>query len=213
MKFHLAVFAIAAASSISFPAVAQFSLPSIPGLSKASANTADVGAQQDSLIAGYVAANKDVLTANAKMAEALGLKSESAAALATAEALTSGATKDSINETDKAIGASTSAVSAELAKAPKLDATAKQTFAAGLVSLASGAVRYVGVGKNVKAMTNSLSSVSPLQLPKLQSAVTIVANFPESMASVSTALQNAVAFAKNNDIPVPADATSILSAL
>lgn len=213
MKSIVAVVAFAVASSVSLPVAAQFSLPSIPGLSKAPAGTADIGAQQDSLITGYVAANKDVLMANAKMAEALGLKTESAAALATADALTSGATKDSINETDKAVGASTSAVSAELAKAPKLDAAAKQTFAAGLVSLASGAVRYVGVGKNVKAMTNSLSSVSPLQLPKLQSAATIVANFPQSMSSVSTALQNAVAFAKNNDIPVPADATSILAAL
>jgi hypothetical protein len=62
-------------------------------------------------------------------------------------------------------------------------------------------------------MGSSLKSVSPLQLPKLQSAVYIVSNFPGSMSNVGGALQNAVAFAQSQDIPVPTDANDALKAL
>lgn len=203
-------------------ASAQFSLPSIPGVGKvlgsgsgsgSGAPAADLGAQQDVLVRSYVAANKDVLTANSKMAEALGLKDAAATSKATSDALTEGATKDNLDAANKEVAASTDAVAAELAKQPVLDAKAKAMFGAGLLSLVSGVNKYVGVGKNVSTMGSQLSSAPLLQLPKLQSAVFVVSKFPTSMASVTSALKNAMAFAQSNDIPVPADATQALAGL
>jgi hypothetical protein len=200
-------------------ASAQFSLKSLPGVSNvvggggSAAPAGDLGGQQDVLVRSYVAANKDVLTANSKMAEALGLKDAAATSKATSDALTEGATKDNLEASNKAVSASTDAVAAELAKQPVLDAQSKALFATGLGHLATGVHKYVGVGKNVKVMGSSLSSASPLMLPKLQSAVYVVSNFPSSMTSVSTALKNAISFAQSHDIPVPADATQALAAL
>lgn len=199
-------------------ASAQFSLKSIPGVANvvgggSAAPAADLGVQQDALVRNYVAANKDVLNANAKMAEALGLKDAAATSKATSDALTEGATKDSLEASNKAVSASTDAVAAELAKQPVLDARSKALFADGLANLAVGVTKYVGVGRNVKDMGSSLSSASPLMLPKLQSAVYVVSNFPGSMGNVSTALKNAISYAQSHDIPVPADATQALAAL
>jgi len=216
------VFSFAAAGALALAltgtAQAQFSLKSIPGVGSAvtgggSASSADLGNQQDALVRNYVAANKDVLNANTHMAEALGLKDQAATAKATSDALTEGATKDSLEASNKAVSASTDAVAVELAKQPVLDAKSKSTFSAGLVKLAAGVTKYVVVGKNVKDMSSGLSSASPTMLPKLQSAVYIAKSFPGSMSNVSTALKNAIAFAQSHDIPVPDDATQALAAL
>lgn len=147
------------------------------------------------------------------MAAALGLEDEVAKARAAAEAITEGATRDSIEASNKAVSASTQAVAARLATQPVLDAQSKAAFAAGLTALASGLTKYVAVGKGVKDMSSHLSGASPMMLPKLQSAVYIVKSFPDSMSNVSRALQNAVSYAQSHDIPVPADATQALSSL
>jgi len=207
--------AVAAVLAVGLPTVAsaQFSLPSIPGVTKggSAAPAAELGAEQDGLVRSYVAANKDVLTANSKMAEALGLKQEAAKLQETSDALTQGSTKDNLDSANTAITTSTDAVAAEMAKKPVLDAQSKAIFGAGLLSLVSGVNKYVGVGKNVKDMGTHLSGASPLQLPKLQSAVFIVSKFPTSMSSVSTALSTAIDFAKNQGIEVPGDATAALA--
>jgi hypothetical protein len=191
-----------------------FGLPAgLPGVGSSSTSGADLGAQQDSLVKGYAAANKDVLNGHALMEQALKISDDSVNAKATADALTDGATKDNLEAANKAVAASSDRVVAELAKAPKLDAEAKTTYARGLGSLATGVIKYVGVGKNVKDMGSSLKTASPMMLPKLSSAVYVVSKFPDSLQTVGKALKAAVDFAKNNDIPVPPDATSALSSL
>ncbi|MDB5876873.1 MAG: hypothetical protein JWQ41_287 [Variovorax sp.] len=203
------------ALGVSSAAQAQFSLPSVPGIKGLGGSTSggDIVGQQDGLVRGYVAANKDVLDANSLMANALGLKTEAATSAATSAALTEGATKDAIEESNKVVATSTNAVAAEMAKKPVLDAKSKALYGKGLILLASGVTKFAGVGKNVSTMGSSLKSVSPLQLPKLQSAVYIVSNFPDSMTNVSGALKNAVSFAQSQDIPVPTDANDALKAL
>jgi hypothetical protein len=197
---------------------AQFTMPSVPGVkglggSGSSAAAGDLTGQQDVVVRGYVAANKDVLNANSLMAEALGLKTAAATSAATSASLTEGATKDSLEESNKAVAASTNAVAAEMAKKPVLDANSKALYGKGLILLASGVNKFTGVGKNVSTLGSGLKSASPLQLPKLQSAVYIVSNFPDSMTNVTGALKNAIAFAQSQDIPVPADANDALKAL
>ena len=53
------------------------SLPSLPSIPSAGGG-GDLSGQNDSLVRGYVAANKDVLLANSQMADALGLKDAAA---------------------------------------------------------------------------------------------------------------------------------------
>ena len=216
--FHKTLLAALIALGASTVAQAQFSMPnlgSVKGMlgGSGSGGGADLSGQQDALVRGYVAANKEVLNANALMAEALGLKGEAATSAATASSLTEGATKDALEESNKAVAASTNAVAAELAKQPVLDANAKALYSKGLLTLATGVTKFVGVGKNVGAMGSNLKSAPLTQLPKLQSAAYVVSNFPSSMGNVSDALKNAIAFARSQDIPVPADATAALAAL
>ena len=216
--FHKTLLAALIALGASTAAQAQFSMPnlgSVKGMlgGSGSGGGADLSGQQDALVRGYVAANKEVLSANALMAEALGLKGEAATSAATASSLTEGATKDALEESNKAVAASTNAVAAELAKQPVLDANSKALYSKGLLTLATGVTKFVGVGKNVGAMGSNLKSAPLTQLPKLQSAAYVVSNFPSSMGNVSDALKNAIAFARSQDIPVPADATAALAAL
>jgi len=215
-KFQTAIACAILALGASTAAHAQFSMPSIPGvkgLGGGASSAPDLTGQQDGLVRGYVAANKDVLDANSLMANALGLKTAAATSAATSASLTEGATKDNLEESNKAVAASTSAVAAEMAKKPVLDANSKALYGKGLILLASGVNKFTGVGKNVSTMGSSLKSASPLQLPKLQSAVYIVSNFPTSMTNVTGALKNAIAFAQSQDIPVPTDANDALKAL
>lgn len=214
-KLQTAIAATLVALGTSTAVHAQFSMPSIPGVKSlgGSSSSGDISGQQDVLVRGYVAANKDVLSANALMAQALGLKTEAATSAATSASLTEGATKDALQESSKAVAASTSAVAAEMAKKPVLDANSKALYSKGLVLLATGVGKFAGVGKGVGDMGSSLKSVSPLQLPKLQSSVYIVSSFPDSMSNVSGALKNAISFAQSQDIPVPADVNDALKAL
>ena len=206
---------IALLLAVPVAAIAQISLPSMLGMSKGSANSGvDLVGQQSALVSGFVGANKDVLIANAKMAEALGLKNQAIDAQASADALGKGATDTrDLDATNKVANDTGGAVAAALAKKPVLDAAAKSTFSLGLVSLASGSIKYAALGKGVKDMASGLSSASPMDLPKLQSASFIVSKFPESASNLTKALKGAVDFAKNNGIEVPANANDALSAL
>lgn len=214
-KIILSTALLAAAFAVPSVALAQFSLNSVPGLGKtASGGGGDPVGQQDALVRSFVAANKDVLHANAKMAEALGLKDKSVEAQAKADALTDGATKGNLEEANRAVADSGGAVAAAMAQKPALDSQAKATFATGLLSLAMGVHKYTGLGKHVTDMSSSLSSGANLMmLPKLQSATYVVTNFPGSATSVGKALQNAVSFARDNGIAVPASATDALKAI
>ena len=62
-------------------------------------------------------------------------------------------------------------------------------------------------------MGSALSSASPMMLPKLQSAVYVVGNFPSSASELAKAMQNAVSFAKDSGIEVPANSNDALGAL
>jgi hypothetical protein len=213
-KFLASSILACAALGASTAAFAQFSLPSIPGLGKSggSAPQADLGGQQTNLVRNFVAANVDVLKANSKMADALGLKGKAGDAEAVAQQLSSGATadKDSATKSSTAVGDTSGAIAARLAEKPQLDAAAKATFAAGLVHMVSGVRKYAGLGKDVSDMSSGLKSASPMQLASMGGAAYVVSNFPTSATNVSKALKNAIDFAKDNGIEVPADATQAL---
>jgi hypothetical protein len=204
---------------VSLPLAAMAQLPSLKGLPGLGAlggggsSGGDVSGQNDSLVRGYVAANKDVLLANAQMADALGLKDQAAASRATADALTEGATKGNLEDSSKAVSASTDAVAAEIAKGPKLDAASKSKYQAGMAQLGQGLLKYIALRGPAQAFSSSLQSASPMMIPKLQSGVYIVSQLPTGLTNLASSMKNATAFAKSNDIPVPADATKAMASL
>lgn len=180
---------------------------SAAGMGSSGGGGADIGAQQDQLVRSYVAAGKDVLTANSHLADALGIKAQAVNAAATSDSLSA---KD-IEAQDKAISADTAAVSEALKSGATLkDAEAKAKYAQGLLFLATGLKKYTNMSKDAQGFTSGLSGVSPLQLGKLQAGVYVAKSAPTSVSNLTSVLKSAVDFAKNNGVDIPQDATSLL---
>lgn len=197
--------AVLAASPLSH---AQFG--SLLGSAKPSGGAsagADMGAQQDQLVRTYVAAGKDVATANATLAEALGIKTEVINDTATSDSFSA---KD-IEAQDKAISAGAATFSEALKSGATLkDSEAKVKYAKGLLFLATGLKKYTNMGKDAQSFTSGLSSVSPLQIGKFQSGVYIAKSVPTSLSNLTSVLKSAVDFARTNGVEIPKEATSLI---
>lgn len=202
------IWTVVAVIALAAPAVSMAQLGGLLGGSKAAGNAgADVGAQQDSLVRSYVAAGKDVLTANGHLAAALGIKAQAVDAAATSDALS----LKSVEANDKAISTDAAAISTALKSGAALkDGEAKVTYAKGLLSLAMGVKKYMSLGKDAQGFSSSLSGVSPLQMGKLQSGIYVAKNLPTSVTNLTDVLKNAVEFGKSNGVEIPKDATSLL---
>jgi hypothetical protein len=181
--------------------------------SKSEGSTTDLSASQDGLVKQYVSAGKSVLDGNSKMAEALGLVKEATAARIAGDSLSEGSTKGGLSDADKVSSDTSTAVAAALKNTSNLDAPAKAKYAEGMLSLAQGLGKYIGMKDSATSFSSGLSGVSPTMLPKLQSGAYIVSSAPSSIKNLSTALSNAISFAKSHDIAVPKDATSALAGL
>jgi hypothetical protein len=213
MKNFTATVAAAALLALPLSSMAQLNfLKAIPNMLGGEASAESSG-QSTSLVSGFVAANKEVLMANSLMAEALGLKDQAATLKATSDALTDGATQGNLEDASKAVSTSTDAVAAAMAKQPKLDAASKTKYQAGVGRLGVGMLRYVALRGPAASFSTNIKSFNPLALTNLQSGVYVMTQLPSSISNLSTSLQNATAFAKSNNIPVPADATKALAAL
>lgn len=202
---------IVAAAMISMSAIGVAHAFTIPGMGNSSnaAPAADLTGQQTALISTYNKANQQVFGANVTLSQALGLKNQAEALKASAKSLTEGSTQDSLASSSVAISENTTAITEKLKENPQLDKASKALYAKGLASLVGGVKQYLGMTKNVSDMSSGLSA-NPMAVAKLQPAVTVVKDFPKSMTQLKDTLTAAISFAKTNNIPVPADATSVL---
>lgn len=223
MRKHLIVASLMAAFATPFAAHA-FGLPSVPGLTQKSdtapaAQGTDPAVAQDQLVQAYVAADKNILQSQAQIANALGLKDDAAKAQAAADALSSGATKDGLKDSDTIQTDVSKAITAKLADktVPALSDEAKKQFVAGMAYLAKGAIGYVKLKDNIATFKNSMSALSPMQLglatSKLGVGLYVAKSAPGNAQNVYGALTEAVSFAKDRGIPVPADVTSATAAI
>jgi hypothetical protein len=172
---------------------------------------ADASGSQDALVNAYVAANKQVLLAQSKMAYALGASEAAALAKAEAESLSSGATKDNLAKADSVQSDVSKAISErQQAKGNKMDEASKKEYAAGLATLGQGVSQYVGLSSRLPAFQSALTSASPMMIPKLSAGAYILKSFPNNSVNLKNTLVQAVSYAKSNDIPVPKDATAAL---
>ena len=184
---------------------------SVTGSKSDAGSGGDAMAQQDALVNSYVAANKEVLTAQYKMASALGASDAAALAKAEAAALGSGATVDSLSKADSVQSDVSKAITErQNAVGNTMDAAAKKEYASGLASLGKGVIQYAAMTTKFNAFKNAIASVSPLALTKLSAGAYVVKTFPSNSSNLHKTLTQAVSFAKSNAIPVPADATSAL---
>ncbi|MCA1324438.1 hypothetical protein [Herbaspirillum sp. alder98] len=205
MKKSFAVAFVSIALTLPMASFAQFG--NLLGGSKSSSGGADLSGQQTQLVRNYAAAGKDVLTANGHISEALGIKAQAVNASATSDSMSA----SELEAQDKAISANAEAVSSALKSGATLkDGESKKKYAQGLLSLALGLKKYVGMRNDAQNFANGLSSASPLQLPGLQSGAYIAKSLPSNVSNLSGVLKNAVDFAKSNGVEVPADATSLL---
>lgn len=174
--------------------------------------TGNESTQQDSLVRAYVAANKDVLIAQSKMASAVGLKESAAKLKSTADALGDGATRGNLSDADKIQSDSSKEISKRLNdKNLTMDAQSKTLYSSGMVSLGSGMVRYIAMRPQITNFGNTIKASPALALTKLSAGAYVTTNFPGNAKNVYDTLSYSTAFAKSHDIPVPADATKALA--
>lgn len=204
---------VALAASVPLLAIGA-GLPKLPSLGGGSETaTADLGGQQEKLVADYVSANKDVLGANSKMLAALGMKTKAETAKATADALTAGATKDNLSDANKAVDDGSTAIAAAIGTNPELSAESKVLYAEGLVSLVSGVRKYVGMKDSVATFSSGLKGASIMQAGKLQSGAYVVQTFPGNLTNLGSTMKSAMDFAKSAKIPVPDGTADAMAAL
>jgi hypothetical protein len=194
-------------------AFAQFSMPSIGGITGGGSSGGNESGQQDQLVRAYVSANKEVLVAQSKIAEAVGLKESAAQLKSTADALGDGATKGNLSDADKIQSDSSKEISARLQDSNlKMDAQSQAMYQSGMASLGLGVVKYIGLRPNVMAFSSTLKASPMLAMTKLNAGAYVVTNFPGNAKNVYDTLSYSTAYAKSHDIPVPTDATKALGA-
>ncbi|MBX9868840.1 MAG: hypothetical protein K2X63_03510 [Burkholderiaceae bacterium] len=162
------------------------------------------GISAEQMVSKYVSGTKNVTQADAKMLEAVGLKDEAAKAALQAQNLTEGATKGNLEDADKVQTESSKALEEKLnGKKVTMDAAGKKLFASGLKDLAVGMIQYVGMSKDVSSFKPSITSIGG----SAKSALYVVKTLPSSIKNLGTTLKAAIDFSKENDIPIPKEAT------
>lgn len=185
-------------------AAAQFGglANALPGSSKSSG-----GVTAEALVKSYVTGTQYVLASDAKLLSALGLKDQAAKSELSAKNLTEGATTAGLEDAQK-VQTESSKVFAETldAKKVELDAEGKKTFTLGLVDLAKGITSYTNMSSDVSSFKPSPTSIGGAA----GAAMFVVKTLPDTSANLMNTLKRAVAFAKENKIEVPKEATSLL---
>lgn len=168
------------------------------------------GISAEQMVSKYVSGSKNVTQADAKMLEAVGLKDEAAKAALQAQNLTEGATKGNLEDADKVQTESSKALEEKLnGKKVTMDAAGKKLFASGLKDLAVGMIQYVGMSKDVSSFKPSITSIGG----SAKSALYVVKTLPSSIKNLGTTLKAAIDFSKENDIPIPKEATDATALL
>lgn len=212
------IIAIAVTTLFLAPTLSVAQLPKLPfggGSNNSADSSGDAAAQQDQLVKAYVAADKEVLKAQAKMADAVGLKDRAAQLEATSDALGAGATKDSLEASETMQSEASQEIQAKLKEGNlKLDAAGQKKFSEALGSLGRGIAKYAGLKGPIAQFQQSLSGGGAAGLvsaaSKLNAGRYIVTSTPGHVKNLSSTLSSAVTYAQSNKIPVPKDATSVL---
>lgn len=201
-NFLVAVLSIAitTASSVAY---AQFG-----GLTSAlGGGSSGSSVSADGLVKSYVGGTKNVMTADVYMLNALGLKDQAAKEELAMKNLTEGSTAGGLEDAAKVQTESSKALEEKMnGKKVSMDAEGKKNYSQGLLSLAKGIKDYTGMSGDVKNFRPSVSSIGASGA----AAAYVVKSLPNSTSNLLSTLKKAVAFARENKIEVPDEATSVL---
>jgi len=165
------------------------------------------GASPESIVTTYVAGAKLVLNAQERLLSAIGRKEEAARAALNAQNLTTGATKQDLEDAAKTQTENSKILEEGLkAKETALDAESKVVYAQGLASLGGGVGKYVGLVPQLKNFKPGITSIGNAAL----GAVYVAQTLPSNVTSLQSTLSAAIDFGKNQGVEIPADATAAL---
>jgi len=178
------------------------------GLGDLTAATGGGGASSVSakdLLSLYVGSDVMVTSGQIKLLNAVGLKDKAASLEAKAKNLTSGATSESLEDTATEQTSANKALQDKLTsdKTP-LTAEGKKQFSAGLIDLAKGVTGYVTMASSVSKYKPGMSDIGAAA----SSVIYIIKSLPATTDNLTNTLKNAIAYAKENKIDVPKEASA-----
>lgn len=215
MKFRCTAIALVVSTALTAaPSFAQ--LPSLPNSSSSSTTGSD--AQLDQLVKAYVAADKDTLQGQSKLAQALGLKEESAKLDAEVKALSSATavSSDDLKKADAVINDAQPQINAKVKERRALSAGIRKKYTDGLASLGNGVQGTYKLNDSALAVQKGAQtqlSKSPTQQgidAKLGAGSYVAAQLPVHLKLVAGGLQTSVTYAHAHCITVPKSATDVL---
>lgn len=189
-------------ATLSVPAFAQFG-----ALGGALGGNGGSSVSADSLVKSYVAGTQLVMSSDVSLLKALNMKEQAEKEEIAAKNLTQGPTTANMEEAAKIQTESSKAIGDTMdAKRVTLNADSKKDYVRGVVDLVKGIKAYTGMAGDVKNFKPSISSLGS----GATAALFVVKSMPSTLSGLKDTLKRSIAFAKENKIELPADATSVL---
>jgi hypothetical protein len=191
--------------------VAAFSLPASAQFGKLGAALGGSGSNSsvsaDSLVKSYVNGTQFVMSSNVSFLKALNMKEQAEKVEVAAKNLTQGPTTANLEEAAKVQTESSKAIADTMAaNTVTLSADSKKDYVRGVVELAKGIKTYTGMAGDVKNFKPGMSSIGA----GAGAALYVVKTAPGTLTDLKDSLARSIAFAKQNKIELPADATAVL---
>lgn len=207
MKTVLAV-AIAVSAIAPVPANAQFG--GLLNRGGQESNAPDAKAFLDSFVESYT----QVVTAQIHFSEALGLKEQVDLLKAEQQALGSGSIdSDRLEKVSEVSANAQRAINERQEAQPQLDASAKQAYGKGLISLFEGIMTGRDVVRNAEAVGSSLGSNPMSMAGSGRTAAYVVKAAPEYLRGLQQSGKLAIEFGRDNGIEAPSNATGMLEGM
>ncbi|RAP58105.1 hypothetical protein [Oleiagrimonas sp. MCCC 1A03011] len=186
-----------------------------------SKSNTDMSASQDALVKDFVGSQKEVLTAQALLSRAYGMKDQAEQLEAEQKALSSGSVDESsLKKTVEISKAANKKIAEKQAKQVKLNAEEKKAYSASLPHFAKG---VLGTRKTVQEAEKFASSVKSSAggglaglasgFGKLKEGLYIAKATPGYSKELYTVFKKTVMIGKKNGVTVPANATDALGGL
>jgi hypothetical protein len=191
-------------ATLSMPSFAQFG-----GLGGALGGGGGGGSSvsADSLVKSYVAGTQQVMSSDASFLKALGMKEQAERVELSAKNLTTGPTSATLEDANKIQTESSKLIGDGMtAQKGALSADSKKDYVRGVVELVKGIKSYAGMTGDVKNFKPGMSSLGSAA----GAAMYVVKSLPGSLSNLQETLKRSLAFAKENKIELPADATAAL---
>ena len=196
-------------------------LPKAKPAAEAPAEGVDTMAMQEGLVQRYMEASSYITAAQIELSKAFELKEQAALLESEAASLQGGATldKDAIKKNRKVSDDAAAAIQAKIDAGAPLSDEGKRHYIASFVPFVQG----MAVTKELPAEASTFSDAAQTTLKsasltekasltsKLSAGTYVAKEIPGFSSKMMDTFKKIVTYAQKNDIPVPADATAMLS--